>query len=68
MKASTSNGSCFSEDLDKLHGRLEQRHIKVLNVNDPERFGFSGVRQVFRIEPNREVIKEAGSASTETTC
>lgn len=66
MRWSSHKVRCFSEDLDKAHGRLEQRHIKVLDVNAPERFGFSEVRQVFRIERDREVIKEADSASTET--
>ncbi|MDE0309409.1 MAG: ISAs1 family transposase [Acidiferrobacterales bacterium] len=56
----------YCEDLDKAHGRLEQRHIAVLEVNDPNRFDFKRVRQVFRIERDREVLKDPGSASAET--
>ena len=57
---------CYSEKLQKAHGRLEQRHVSVLEVDDPDRFGFTGVRQVFRIERDREQIKDPHSAGTET--
>ena len=55
----------WEEELTKAHGRIEQRRIEVLEVDDPKRFDFKQVRQAFRIERDREVIKEADSASTE---
>ena len=66
MRWSSHKVRHYSEDLDKAHGRLEQRHIAVLEVDNPKCFDFTGVRQVFRIERDREVLKEPGSASTET--
>ena len=55
----------YSEELTKAHGRLEQRRIEALEVDDPQRFDFRQVRQAFRIERDREVLTEADSASTE---
>ncbi len=54
-----------SEALTKAHGRLEQRHIEVLEVGDPQRFDFKQVRQAFRITWDREVLKATDGASTE---
>ena len=55
----------YSEKLTQAHGRLEQRHIAVLEVDDSHRFDFKQVRQAFRSERDREVLKETDSASTE---
>ena len=55
----------YSEPLTKAHGRLEQRHIEVLEVDDPQRFDFKQVRQAFCIRRDREVLNETDSASTE---
>ena len=38
---------------------------RVLEVDDPQRFDFKQVRQAYRIERDREVLKETDSASTE---
>ncbi len=56
----------YSEKVTLAHGRIEQRRIEVLQVDDPHKFDFKQVRQAFRIERDREVVKEANSASTET--
>ncbi len=56
----------YSQKVAKQHGRIEQRHIAVLEVKNPKRFGFKQVRQAYRIDRDREVIKESGSASRET--
>jgi hypothetical protein len=55
----------FSEDLNKEHGRIEQRHIKALEVDGRHRFGFAGVRQVFRIQRDREELGKPEKASFE---
>jgi len=55
-----------SEDMDKDHGRIEQRHIAALEVDGPNRFGFRDVRQAFRIDRDREVSGDPESAGTET--
>ena len=66
MKWHSARVRRYSEAPAKAHGRLEQRHIEALEVDDPQRFDFKQVRQVYRIARDREVLKEAGSASTET--
>ena len=65
MRWSSGRVCRHSEDLDKDHGRIEQRHAAALEVDDPDRFGFRDVRQVFRINRDREVLKKPDSASTE---
>ena len=55
----------YSEHLSKAHGRLEQRHIEVLEVEDASRFSFKQVRQAFRIRRDREVLGQAAAASRE---
>lgn len=54
----------YSEDWSKAHGRLEQRQIEVLTPS-PDYFDFRHVRQAFRIERSRELLKDPSSASTE---
>ncbi len=55
----------YSEEPAKAHGRIEQRHIEVLPVDDPGRFDFRQVRQAYRLRRDREVLREADSASSE---
>ena len=55
----------YSEKLTKAYGRLEQRDIAVLEVDESQSFDFKQVRQAFCIERDREVLKKADSASTE---
>ena len=43
MKWYSSQVRCFSEDPAKVHGRLEQRLIEVLEVDDPLSFDFKQV-------------------------
>lgn len=40
----------------------------MLEIDDAQRFGFTGVRQAFRIRRDREQIRKSGSASTELVC
>lgn len=65
MKWHSSKVRRYSEDLTNDHGRLEQRHIQALEIDNPTWFDFKQVKQVFRIERDREVLKEEDSASTE---
>ena len=66
MRWSSHKVRRYSEDLDLAHGRLEQRHIEVLENTDPKRFDFKDVRQVFCINRDRQEIKDPDGASTET--
>lgn len=65
MKWHGTRVRCYSEDLANDHGRVEQRHIQALEIDKSTRFDFKQMKQVFRIERDREVLKEEDSASTE---
>ena len=55
----------FPEPVSKAHGRIERRHIEVLEVDDGRRFDFRQVRQTFRITREREQLGDPDSASAE---
>ena len=57
----------FTEDLDKAHGRLEQRSISVLTPFS-RLINFPGVRQIARVTRYREPLKKdsGGKDHTET--
>ena len=58
----------FSEQVSKAHGRIERRHIEVLEVDDGRLFDFRQVRQAIRITREREQFDVADSASAEIVC
>ena len=66
MKWYSSRVRHYTKQLTKAHGRIEQRHIQVLEVNAPHKFEFKQVRQVYRIDRDREQVKDADNGTRET--
>ena len=53
----------FSEDLQKAHGRLDQRHIEVLTLL-PKTINYPHVAQVFRVRRERTDLKTGATTVT----